>query len=63
MMNRKTRNIILAIAIAGLGIGGLALILISIFGDSNTMGWGLLCVAMGSLCNIILMHRAKKSAE
>ena len=62
MMNRKTLNTILTIAGTVLGIAGLALILVSVFSDRNTLVWGMICVALGSLCSIILTYRAKKSA-
>ena len=48
-MNRKALNTILNIAGAGLGTAGLILILLSIFTEKDTLKWGMLCVAIGSI--------------
>ena len=48
-MNRKALNTRLNIAGAGLGMAGLILILLSIFTEKDTLKWGMLCVAIGSI--------------
>ena len=58
-MNQKTLNMLLNIAGAGLGVAGLVLILLSIFTEKDTLKWGMLCVALGSILGIIRMRRNK----
>ena len=48
-MNKKALNTLLNIAGAGLGTAGLILILLSIFTEKDTLKWGMLCVAIGSI--------------
>ena len=61
-MNKKTLNILLAIAGAGLGVAGLILILLSIFTENDTLKWGMLCVALGCILNFIRMLWNKKAS-
>ena len=61
-MNKKALNTLLSVAGGGLGLAGLILILLSVFAGSNTLIWGMLCVALGTLCNIIRMFWNKKAA-
>ncbi|MBR6088906.1 MAG: hypothetical protein IKP86_03160 [Anaerolineaceae bacterium] len=58
-MNKKTMNTILTIAAALLGIAGLVLLLISIFSEHQTLLPGMLCVVLGTLCNLIRMQQQK----
>lgn len=58
-MNKKTLNAFLNIAGAGLGIAGLTLILISIFTEKDTLKWGMLCAALGSILVFFRMLRNK----
>ena len=60
-MNQKTVNMLLNIAGAGLGVAGLVLILLSIFTERDTLKWGMLCVALGSILGFIRMLRNKKA--
>ena len=60
-MNNKTLNMLLNIAGAGLGVTGLVLILLSIFTEKDTLKWGMLCVALGSILGFIRMLRNKKT--
>ena len=60
-MNQKTLNTLLAIAGAGLGVAGLIFILFSIFTEKNTLIWGLLCVALGTLFSIIRLLWGQKA--
>ena len=62
-MNRKTLAAALSVLGAGLGAAGLILILLSVLADRNTLVWGMLCVALGTLCSIILMQRNRKTRE
>ncbi len=48
-MKNKKMNTILNIADAGLGMAGLILILLSVFAETDTLKWGMLCVALGSI--------------
>ncbi len=48
-MGKKGFNALLNIAGAGLGAAGLILILLSIFTEKDTLKWGMLCVAVGSI--------------
>ncbi len=65
-MDKKSRNTLLMIASAGLGLAALVLILISVFGSSET-NWvltaGLFCVALGTLINIIRLMLNKKNGR
>ena len=60
-MNKKMLNMLPVIAAAGFGIAGLVLVLLSIFSDRHTLIPGLLCVALGTICNLIRTLRQKKS--
>ena len=60
-MNKKTMNTLLTVTGVGLGIAGLILILLSVFAEKNTLIWGMLCVALGTLVNAILMLWHKKA--
>ena len=60
-MNQKTLNTILNIAGIGLGAAGLILILLSIFTEKDTLKWGMLCVALGSILGFIRMLRNKNA--
>ncbi len=60
-MNNKTLNMLLNIAGAGLGVAGLILILLSIFTEKDTLKWGMLCVALGSILGFIRMLRNRKT--
>jgi hypothetical protein len=59
--NSKTLNTLLNITAAGLGLTGLVLILLSIFTEKDTLKWGLLCVALGSIIGFIRMLKTKKA--
>ncbi len=58
-MNQKAWNIALNIVGAALGIAGLILILLSIFAEKDTLKWGMLCVALGSILAFVrgLYHK------
>ena len=60
-MNNKVLNTFLNIAGAGLGTAGLILILVSIFTEKDTLKWGMLCVALGSILVFIRMLRNKNA--
>ena len=60
-MNNKTLNMLLNIAGAGLGVAGLILILLSIFTEKDTLKWGMLCVALGSIAAFVRMLRNRKA--
>ena len=60
-VNQKASNILLNIAGAGLGTAGLILILISIFTEKDTLKWGMLCTAAGSILVFIRMLLNKKA--
>ena len=60
-MNQKTLNILLNIAEAGLGTAGLILILLSIFTEKDTLKWGMLCVAIGSILVFTRMLKNKNA--
>lgn len=57
-MDKKGLNVL---NIAGIvpGTAGLIFILLSVFADKDTLKWGLLCVALGSILGIIRMRRNK----
>ena len=61
-MTKKTLNIVLNVAGIGLGIAGLILILLSIFTEKDTLKWGMLCVALGSILGCIRMLRNKTTS-
>ena len=61
-MNNKTLNMLLNIAGAGLGVAGLVLILLSIFTERDTLKWGMLCVALGSILALVRMLRNRKAS-
>ena len=54
-MNKKTLNTVLTIAGIALGGAGLTIILLSNFTETNTLKWGMLCVALGCILNFIRM--------
>ena len=60
-MNKKTLNTLLNIAGIGLGVAGLILILLSIFTEQDTLKWGMLCVALGSILGFIRMLKNKNA--
>lgn len=60
-MNKKTLNTVLTIAGIALGGAGLIIILLSIFTETNTLKWGMLCVALGCILNFIRMLWNKKA--
>ena len=60
-MNKKTLNTVLTIAGIALGGAGLTIILLSIFTETNTLKWGMLCVALGCILNFIRMLWNKKA--
>ena len=61
-MNKKALNALLNISGAGLGLAGLILILLSIFTEKNTLKWGMLCVASGSILGFIRMLQNKHAS-
>ena len=61
-MDKKALDILLNIAGAALGTAGLVLILLSIFTEKDTLKWGMLCVALGSISVFIQMLRNKKAS-
>ena len=61
-MHKKTLNTLLNIAGAGLGTAGLVLILLSILTGKDTLKWGMLCVALGSILVFTRMLRNKKAS-
>lgn len=58
-MDKKGLNTALNIAGIVLGTAGLVFILLSILTDKDTLKWGLMCVALGSILGIIRMRRNK----
>ena len=52
-MRTKTLNLFLNATGVGLGLAGLILILISIFTEKDTLKWGMLCIALGSILAFI----------
>ena len=54
-MNKKTLNTVLTIAGIALGGAGLTITLLSNFTETNTLKWGMLCVALGCILNFIRM--------
>ncbi len=60
-MDKRVLHILLNMAGAGLGIAGLILILLSIFMETDTLRWGMLCVASGSILALVRMLWNKKS--
>ena len=60
-MKKKGLNAILTIAGTGLGAAGLILILLSIFTEKDTLKWGMLCVALGSIAAFVRMLRNRKA--
>ena len=61
-MKSKKSNTILNAAGAGLGMAGLILILLSIFTEKDTLKWGMLCVASGSILAFARMLWNKKAS-
>ena len=59
-MNKKILHVILCITGAGLGVAGLILILLSIFTETDTLKWGMLSVALGSILVFIQTKRGKQ---
>ena len=60
-MKEKKLNVFMNIAGTGLGTAGLILILLSIFTEKDTLKWGMLCVALGSILAFFRMLLNKKS--
>ena len=59
-MNKETVKLLLNTSAVGLGAAGIILILLSVFAEMNTLKWGLLCVALGSiLCFIRILQKSK----
>ena len=58
-MDKKGLNTALNNAGIVLGTAGLVFILLSILTDKDTLKWGLMCVALGSILGIIRMRRIK----
>ena len=58
-MDKKGLNTALNIAGIVLGTAGLVFILLSILTDKDTLKWGLMCVALGSILGIIRKRRNK----
>jgi len=52
-MRKKTLNLFLNATGVGLGLAGLILILTSIFTEKDTLKWGMLCIALGSILAFI----------
>ena len=52
-MRKKTLNLFLNATGVGLGLAGLILILNSIFTEKDTLKWGMLCIALGSILAFI----------
>ena len=60
-MNKKTLDLFLIIAGAGLGLAGLILIFLSIFTERDVLKWGMLCVASGSILVFVRNLRNQKA--
>ena len=60
-MNQKTANTLMNMAGIGLGIGGLVFLLLSIFAGTDTLVWGLLCVALGNGLLFVRLFRNRKA--
>ncbi len=60
-MSKKTWTFLLNIVGAGLGLTGLILILLSIFTEMDSLKWGLLCAASGSILVFIRSLQEKKA--
>ena len=60
-MNQKTLNTLITAAAAVLGVAGLVFLLLSVFAEKNTLVWGLLCVALGSILSFIRTRRGGKT--
>ena len=60
----KKRNVLITVVFTALGAAGILLILLSIFSEAASR-WsliaGLACVALGSICNIVLAVRSGRS--
>ncbi len=61
-MNKKTLKLILNTAAVGLGVAGIILILLSVFAQSDTLKWGLLCVVLGSILTFIRTLQKPKAS-
>lgn len=65
-MDQKTSNTLLAIASGALAIGGLILLLISIFGETKDY-WALNCalaaIFLSNLFNLIRLQRKRKEGQ
>ncbi len=59
-MSKRALNTFMSIVGASLGAVGIICILLSVLAEKNTLIWGLLCVVLGTLCNIIRMPRMKE---
>lgn len=65
-MNEKTINTLLIIASGGAAVGGLILILIQIFSETNDnsiLCFGLMAVILSNLFNIIRIQRSSKNEK
>lgn len=65
-MDRKTSNTLLAIASAALAVGGLILLIISIFGDTKdnwTLNFALMAILLSNLFNLIRFQRNRKGEK
>ena len=65
-MNGKLYKTSMTIAILVLGIAGIAFILVSIFDENASrtfLNLGLLFVALGSVLNLIRIHRKEKAEK
>lgn len=61
-MNKKIWNTLLNFVTAGLGLAGLILILLSMLTEKDTLKWGMLCVAVGSILGMIRMVRNRSAS-
>ena len=65
-MGTKTSNVLLAIASGALAIGGLFLLVISIFGETKdywALNSALVAIILSNLFNLIRLQRKRKSEQ
>jgi len=65
-MNRNTSNTLLTIASGALAIGGLILLLVSIFGetkDNGVLSSALVAICLANLFNLIRLQRKRKEEQ
>lgn len=65
-MDNKTSNRLLIIASLAMAIGGIILLLISIFGNSEdnwSLAMGLSAIVLANLFNLIRIQRTKKDSD